>query len=377
MNLEEYTKALENLTTKSENLTIKVSEMLRRTLCLTSANLGNFLPKISGEQHERVLKNILLNKDKSVLDGKYRSILEHVHYENKTGNITSLLFNVPSIIYTFHIGSMQLTNHFLAYNKIKYSFIASKKTLDEHLGDFLEMAEFQKQNYGELELSYIEADESTSLLKMIRALKNGKHLLIYIDGNIGSGERIAEKRNMSNINFFDRQISVRSGAAILSYLCEVPMIGVVNYRNKKHENCMYFIDPVFPKKKEHRLVECRSLMQYAYYKFSEILNKFPDQWECWIYLHLWVDTSNFEYQPTEAFRASSYQFNNGDFGLFMIDRSCYLFCKRNYQSFFIDESIYNSLVQYTNELIPGTLFPEEITDQFLKRGVFKNVKNRL
>lgn len=375
MDFNRYRDELATLQANTEKLVIEENEMLHRTLCFTSANLGNYLPEIPVESHGDILKKILLNKEISLLDGKYEKILDLLHFENLTDDIRSIFTDKPSIIYSFHLGSMQLINHFFAYNKIDFVFVASKKTLDEHIGDFLEMAEYQKPTYGEIHLQFIEADESSSVIKMINALKKGKKLLIYVDGNIGAGEKKADNSNLCKINFLDKPIYVRQGAAVLSYLTGVPLTGVICYRDQKKDIRMRFIDPIYPDRNISRQPESKRLMQAVYNHFSSIVKHYPEQWECWIYLHQNINTNDFsggQIQQSELIPEGKYKFNKEDFGLFKIKKEHYLLCKKNYQAFNLLEEAYQFLMDNLDKDIVFNQLNSKIIAHLIQKGVLLN-----
>jgi len=345
------------------------NDMLDRTYCLTSANIGNFLPEIPFEQHQTLLGSILMNREKSIVDGKYEGVLNEIMYENLNEEIWTILNNTPSVICTFHFGSMQVINHFFAFHKIDYVFIASKKTLDDHLGDFLEMAEVQSKVYGNIELDFIEADECNAAFKMLKSLKKGKHLLIYIDGNTGTGYNSANL-NLSRIEFLSKTLYVRNGAATLSFFAKVPLIGAISYRDRNNQITLRFFDPVFPPEFENKEGFIGTTMQYLYDSLSSLLKLFPEQWECWIYLHSFIRSEDFFSENLVGEKAFSnseyYQFNQIDFGLWKVDDRGYLFNKRDYTFYLLEGNYYNYLKDNSN----NKLKREEIDSELIDRCVF-------
>ncbi|WP_443939438.1 hypothetical protein [Pedobacter sp. MW01-1-1] len=342
MDFNEYKAALQRIEEKLDTGALLDAETFTKTECFVSANLGNFIPEIPYTNHLSITKSILIHRERSIVEGKYNRILDSVQFGANVNSILQQLKQCPSIIYSFHLGSMHLINHWLAKNKLAYSFIASRRTLDENLGHFLEMAERQTSAYGDIDLYYIEADEPNAAVKMLRALKNGKHLLMYIDGNVGTKK---ENDRLTSIHFLAKRIAVRSGAALLSYWSAAPLIGALAYRNEKKIICMDFFEPLYPQQQNLRAIEEKRLMQAAYDYFSVLLKKYPDQWECWIYLHKWLHVKELTYKAPITLPSDYYVFNEQDFGLFRIKDDCFLFCKRNYLSYELKEQMYQRLCE--------------------------------
>lgn len=367
MNIDQYKDRILELGSKYTSLDFGQNELLNRTYCFTSANIGNFMPKIPYEQHQNFLRSILMNREKSIIDGKYEGVLNEVVYENLNEQIWAILNNTPSVICTFHFGSMQIINHFFAFHKIDYAFIASKKMLDDHLGDFLEMAEVQSKVYGNIEIDFIEADEYNTVFKMLKALKQGKHLLIYIDGNTGTGYNTGNL-NLSEIQFLSKTLYVRSGAATIAFLAKVPLLAVIGYRNYKGENTLRFFNPIFPAGNEDKAQFIADTMQRLYDNLSSLLQLFPDQWECWIYLHSFIKSDNFSYinMDVQNHVGQCYQFNKIDFGLWKINDEGYLFCKRDYTTYLVQNNYYEYLKGTYNRKVVR----EEIDEELITFGVF-------
>ena len=63
-------------------------------------------------------------------------------------------------------------------------------------------------------------------MSLIREIKKGKSILIYIDGNLGASKK---KDNLCQINFLDDKINVRKGVAYLAYLTKTPISSIINY----------------------------------------------------------------------------------------------------------------------------------------------------
>jgi predicted LPLAT superfamily acyltransferase len=128
----------------------------------------------------------------------------------------------------------------------------------------------------------INAEESDALFKMLRAFKSGQNLLIYVDGNTGTGTK---NTNNLVVDFMQGRLSVRKGVAVLASVLKCPIYPVSCIRPALDEVHFKMHKVLFGHEAADREAFVRQSMQQLYNNLASLLKKDPFQWECWLYLH--------------------------------------------------------------------------------------------
>jgi len=353
-------------------LSVHNDDTLNRTLNFVSANLRNFIPQIDVGTHEMLFRHMLLQQKLSWLDLEFPAIFDHISYENSNIDAFEFLKTQPSIICTFHLGSFRLINYVLGKNGINYTLMVSDAALKEHQHNYQKIYE-QHNYYAEGEkFNIISAQSPHSGMQMLRELKKGKSLLVYIDGYSGAGNNTIQNENLLKINFLAESIYARKGIAYFSHLAKVPIVAVANYRKTKDDLCFKFFDPIFPNLTMDREIYATHTTQKIFDQFAELLLKYPEQWEAWLYLHSVIKPHEFSEMRADGGADKNEDrlyFNKNKFGLFSINQEMFLFNKRNYNSFPLKEPIYSLLNKSTIHPVSKAEFPASIFDQLINNQV--------
>ena len=382
MTQQEYVsrkKELINHSSKAFNLAN--DDKLNRTLNFVSANLLNFIPSLPVEKHEDTFKKIFVHQSLSVLDEQHIDVLEkNVKVEGMENETLDYLRNNAAIICTFHMGSSRLINHYLAKNKVNLTLVLSDFSMKANGGWFNKMYDGYKKLAGfkEDRISIISVDEPNAVRKMLGELKNGRKLLIYIDGNSGSGNKNIKNENSCEIDFLEESIYARAGVAYLSYLAQVPIIEAVSYRKNWEEIVLKFNKVIEPNKNIDRETYFKTTTQGIYNRFSEVLLQHPEQWEGWLNLHEVINPQAFK--KTESLNHKStvteegrFRLNKLNFGVFNIDSDCFLFDKKKYVSYKIPEPIYKKLLHSEVHPVEKTRHESDnFLSQLISNGVLSN-----
>jgi lauroyl/myristoyl acyltransferase len=382
MKKEEYLTQKQNLINHSLfNYDLIQDDKLNRTLNFVSANLVNFIPSLETSKHDATFKQILLHRTLSSLDEQYLGVLnDNVEVEGIDRGYLDFLRKIPSIICTFHMGSSRLLNHYLMKNKVNFTLVVSGDVVKSSGDSFNKMYEEYNKELGfkENNLTIISANEPNSALKMLRELKNGKNLLIYIDGNMGSGDKSIKNENSCKVDFLEESIYARAGVAYLSYLAQVPIVEAISYRKNWEDIIIKFNKIIEPNRNIDKETYFQSTTQEIYRRFSEVLLQYPEQWEGWLNLHEVTNPKVFK-NTTLAIKneigllGNQLILNKRNFGVFNIDEEYFLLDKKRYISLKINKNIYKKLLYSHIEPIDSNNFGEEnFLNQLIINGVLTN-----
>ncbi|MBN8877027.1 MAG: hypothetical protein J0I32_05730 [Sphingobacteriales bacterium] len=323
---------------------IKENEFLYGQYTIVSANLSNFLPEIDCGRHINMFSQLLLHKQVSKLEQGSVAAHNFLKTENLTTRTMDLLRSKPSIICTFHTGSYRIINTFLIQNKIPFTLAIGSSILaaegEDYYSVYNSLAGDDKNNA----FSIIDAENPKSVLQMLRELKSGRNLLLYLDGNSGAGTATTKNENRCAVNFLEQQIFARKGIGFLAHAVNVPIIPVINYRQEWKDIRLRFYDPILPDLDEMRDKFAVSVTQQLYDTVSPVIRQYPEQWEAWLYLHKVANVSN-QIPPLKGKPDGMFvRFNLNDYGIFKVNKRSFIFQKSNYTSYPISASLYEILM---------------------------------
>lgn len=340
MNILTYIRKRNELIHHIEKMDVVTDNNLLSHLTLTSANYRKFMPWLPFDHHLDYFKHIVLHQQLSALEQKYPDALAFLSVEGLSQESSRLLHEKPSIICTFHSGSYRLLNTFLMDRQIPYALVASGTILQKQKDSYQQTFDRLHRSYLYHNFTLIEAESPSSALQMLRALKEGKSLLIYIDGNTG----VQPDHSKSHLaNFLEGKIFTKSGVPVIAHIAGVPIINAISYRKSIDEPVLRFFDPIFPFANRQTFSELA--LQQIYDNFSSLLKQYPDQWEAWMYLHRSLPPAkdrNTSFIPTDQLLAFVLT-DKERFGLINTEKNRLLFDKDSYLSYPVDEFLYLDL----------------------------------
>jgi len=207
---------------------------------------------------------------------------------------------------------------------------------------------------------------------MLRELKSGNSLLIYIDGNTGADDKSILHENLIKINFLKEAIYARKGVAYFSHLAQIPIVVVANYKVSPDEIKFEFFDPIYPAKDMTRSEYIRMATQRIYDELSQLVLQYPGQWESWLNLHSIIKPNEFTslYSIEQSLvDENQLRFNLKLFGLFNINKEFFLFNKRNYSAVPVNLELYNQLEKSIVSPVEKNVFSKNISDQLIANKV--------
>jgi lauroyl/myristoyl acyltransferase len=352
---------------------IKEDEYRNGQLNMVSAALVNYLPEIPIEQHEKIYKNILQHKKLSILEQANSAAYDFVEMENLTENILHQLKNKPTIICTFHTGSYRILNVFLTSNKIPYSLVIGKDIIEQQGDTFQAQYNDFTGNNSTGNFNIIDAEKANVGIQMLRELKRGRSLVLYIDGNSGAGTATTRNDNRFAVNFLNQQLFARKGIAFLAHAANVPIVTIASYRKSWHNIKLKFFDPIFPDAGKERNAFAEDTTQQIYDMIAPIIKAYPEQWESWLYIHKVANIINPSIQARAAKKISDSSgkicLDSFLFGIFKLNGTPYLMRKTTYSFYEINNELYDILSICSNAPIKRDCLNDTLFCQLHEQGV--------
>lgn len=335
--------SVDALADRIEQMDIHENEDRLRLFTFFSANVLHFMPNSDPEEHIEAFKQVCLHQHLSWRD------MDDCQYEQPlvTGIEDSFIDRLksrPGIICTYHSGSYRLINKILAEADVPFALLVNKTVLQQENDSFQMKFERAAPDFSQ-RLDLIDAEEPTALIKMIRALKSGKNLLVYVDGNTGSSGNV---ENNVVVDFMEGKLSVRKGIAVLADLVKCPIYPVVCRRVSLNEIHFEVPEAIVPSVNTQRNAShIRQTMQKLYGDLERVLEKDPFQWECWLYLHQHIvlpkrSSKNGSVGMKELMESRLW-------GVFKIDEHHFALDKQSYSSFRIPLLIYERIIDRQTE----------------------------
>jgi KDO2-lipid IV(A) lauroyltransferase len=269
----------------------------------------------------------------------FHEIKEHL---NLIGNFKEA-FSLPKIYCSFHFGSYKILNCILHDMNVDFAVVMGKTAIESSANNIIRIHEKElettKRN---VDFDIIDANSNSGLVKLIRALRGGKSLVIYIDGGKGIQNLNVNIERVSVINFLDEYIYSRTGVAYLSSHLNVPIVPVIsNWESDYSKINIHFYDELIPKSKKTK--DLHNVTAKIWEIFSPIVKKYPEQWEAILFSHLFLIKDKKELSHANYSMKQYYSFNNNCFDFFIKSGEYFLYSIENFTTYKLKASTYKLL----------------------------------
>jgi lauroyl/myristoyl acyltransferase len=135
-------------------------------------------------------------------------------------------------------------------------------------------------------MQYINAELPQAAWEMARALRSGRILFVYVDGNAGL-ESTETARNLVEVVFCGLRIRVRKGLSYVSAFVGAPIVPVIARYTNRAGHVMRFEAPLEKNRDESADVYCRRTLQQLFSLLEQYVKRDPACWEEWSHVHRW------------------------------------------------------------------------------------------
>ena len=333
-----------------------------------SANVENILPSIPRQDHESLFKELLLQQMYTTFDQQCLSAGDLVKLQGDD-DVLKKEYS-PKIYCTYHLGSYRLLTSVLFRNGVDCVLLVGSNMNRSQSDGMAEHIEGLRQKYGLTNVfRVVEAGSPSAGLTVLRELKAGKSLIVYVDGSPETGPQEGEESQFLSVRFGSRRLLTRKGVGYLSHAANVPIVPVVSYRQSDMTNVLHCLKMIRPIVKSDREMYCQEVMQQLYDSFWSYLKRYPEQWEGWNYIHLFLEPevkkSNFF-----TYHRERLAFNERRYALCDLELAPVLFDRQFYQTYEITEDLRDLLlnikgIECIEALVGQKVFGELVTMEIL------------
>ncbi|MFD2936037.1 lysophospholipid acyltransferase family protein [Spirosoma flavum] len=333
-----------------------------------SATVENFLPTISRQKHATMFRELLLQQIFTSFDQKCLTAGDLV----KLRGASQLLkkSDTPKIYCTYHLGSYRLLTSVLFRQGIDCVLLVGSN-MNRTQGDGMaEHIEGLRKKHGLTNVfRVVEAGSPSAGLTVLRELKAGRSLIVFVDGSAETAPEAGEETQFLSVRLGNRRVLTRKGVGYLSHATGIPIVPVVSYREPDMTNILHCLKPIRPIVRSDREIYCQEAMQQLYDEFWPFLIRYPEQWEGWNYIHSFLEpqTHTDSSARKDVLRPA---FNEARYSLCDLQQAPILFDRQLYQTYEITEDLRDLLlnintVESVEDIVGQEVFGELIDMEVL------------
>ncbi len=281
MKIHDYKQLISSFATAHPVVDYFNQPTLQRNFAVCCANLARFMPELSPLAmpaifNELIRRLALAHEEQHYMEEALATL------EGWDDGWLRLLRERPGIVCTFHTGSYRLLGRLIASHGLPVALVLASNVLEKQGPDFIAAYQAICSKAGKGQLQLIDAEKPTSALAMMRALRQGFQLVVYVDGNVGAGHATNQK-NLLKLDFMHSQLLVRQGIGQLAVRTGAPVYPVICTRPAWGRLRLDLMPAITPdaRKPEH----AQAVMGKLYKLLADTLYGLPQEWEGWLYLH--------------------------------------------------------------------------------------------
>ncbi len=332
-----------------------------------SANVENLLPSIPRQQHEALFRELLLQRVFTSFDQQCLTAGNLVKLRGAHSALSKA--DGPKIYCTYHLGSYRLLTSVLFRRGVDCVLLVGSNMNKSQGHDMAEHIEGLRQKHGLTNVfRVVEAGSPSAGLTVLRELKAGRSLIVYVDGSPETAPEAGEEQQFLSVRFGQRRVLTRKGVGYLSHAANVPIVPVVSYRQPDMTNVLQCLNSIRPIVRSDREMYCQEAMQQLYDAFWPYLTKYPEQWEGWNFIHSFLEPE----APKRHFFGQPAQhpvFNEDRYTLCDLEEAPILFDRRLYQTYEITEDLRDLLLNLNTVDSVAEVVGQEVFSELVELDV--------
>lgn len=262
---------------------------------LFCANMQYFWPSLPVSSYRQLYEDLELRQSSLFSDQQLEDLCTHTTLSCQERNRLEHISQKQGFILTFHTGAYRALPRILCELGFNIALLASSSVRDEQMG-ILEAQHAairqHKSNTGRFII--LDAEQGGSLLQVRKALRDGYHILVYVDGNTGCRAPHKESGHSLQIPFLRRAIFQRTAITSLSYRWQLPIYSILSTKRDGHIS-FSLGDPIRLSSYQNALTYSREVYTRLYSYLGQLIRDDPMTWEGWRYVwqrsgsgrHIW------------------------------------------------------------------------------------------
>lgn len=257
-----------------------------RSFAFFSANLHQLLPHIPYEEHGALFQQADHYGQLALDETQNRAYLDT--FSTQAHTLAHL--DEPGIIATFHTGPYRLLPMWLAQQGLPITAVLSADIARGQQERRLDTQRFMESATGRpIDYEVIHAENPMVLRQLVNALRQGRFVVIYVDGQTGAealkpGQR-RDHRGSMVVEFMGRAMRIRTGVAELARLSGRPIYPMIMGFDDSHQPSVEVGETLSVPTGNPDPQIIRQAMEKLYAYLEWALQDKPMQWEGWYHVH--------------------------------------------------------------------------------------------
>jgi lauroyl/myristoyl acyltransferase len=360
LNIEDFKKIVDNPSNGN----------IRKTsygFALFQANMNRFMPEIEASTYEKIFKQLIINQHIATLGQDDFEIIDNINVHNNS--FISLNGKMPteySVIFaTFHYGHYRMLLSYLAKIGYKIVLIVDDFVFDKKSSAYYKSFDRIIQHYKQTDsdLIVLNVKESSTIFKIKNLMNKGYALVVFLDGNTGLLKKPNYDKGFIEIDFLKSKIYAKIGVGILSYLLKAQIIPALTYWDEMqmlHLDFMQNLEVPNLRRENYTIFVIKKL----YSILETYIKREPEQWECWSYMHKWINRTEIFQYFTEN-KIFNNMFNNHRYTTFTVKENAFIFDKFSYLSYPIGNETFEHINNNRLSAIPVGLYNEFVNKNII------------
>lgn len=241
------------------------------------------------EDYLRFCANIKHYLGLKVSSSVFMSLMQVRYFNNLIleNGINDVILNVikpklpdsPSIFVTLHLGCYNIIPAYLLSIGKKVCIPVTKRVYYEQVSIY-KKAFVKFISNKNADIKFVNIESSAGFIELLRSVKNGYSLLVYIDGNSGVGGMERKDDKLMTLEFFNNPILIRKGIGFLSLKLGLNINLIYNYVSDDLKTCnLLFMDSLSYCEFNNE----EQLITAIWKSFNKPIFHHFEQWEPWLY----------------------------------------------------------------------------------------------
>lgn len=257
-----------------------------RSFAFFSANLHQLLPDIPYEEHANLFRQADRYGKLALDTSHHRHGLDSLSWPS--GTLPD--WARPGIVATFHTGPYRLLPMWLARKGLPITVLLAADIAAAQHVDYEQARHLIETTTGKpINYQVLHAENPLVLRQLLRALQQGRFVVIYVDGQLGAAAagpgRLRDTHGTLELDFMGRPMRVRTGVAELARLSGRPIYPWTMSFDAADQPVLHpgpvLSIPAGPR--DPAIIQ--QVMEQLYAYLAQSVSDRPMQWEGWYYVH--------------------------------------------------------------------------------------------
>lgn len=187
----------------------------------------------------------------------------------------------PCVYVAMHLGAYKVLPKLIFANNINICIPVTNDIWEKQERTYIEEG---KQINSKTKVEIINIETRQGLFKLIKHIKSGFSVFMFLDGNSGIGGMRRDDDKLLDYIFMKRKIKIRKGVDFFYCKMKMPVIPVVSYLSFDKMNITTSIEVLYNHTYKYTGENGMSIANDLWDLFVSYIEKYPSQWEGWCYI---------------------------------------------------------------------------------------------